>query len=104
MQLAMDIRMASTEARFGLVFARRGLNPEAASSWFLPRALLDDPPMSGPSKPTPTRRAFILHRLQQARASADLPALAELADRMHHTLTKQWGPVALAYAPAFDRQ
>ncbi len=37
MQLAMDIRMASTEARFGLVFARRGLNPEAASSWFLPR-------------------------------------------------------------------
>ena len=37
MQLAMDIRMASTEARYGLVFARRGLNPEAASSWFLPR-------------------------------------------------------------------
>lgn len=37
MQLPMDIRMASTEARFGLVFARRGLNPEAASSWFLPR-------------------------------------------------------------------
>jgi len=35
MQLAMDIRMASTEARFGLVFARRGLNPEAASSYFL---------------------------------------------------------------------
>jgi len=32
MQLAMDIRLASTEARFGLVFARRGLNPEAASS------------------------------------------------------------------------
>jgi enoyl-CoA hydratase/carnithine racemase len=37
MQLAMDIRMASSEARFGFVFARRGLNPEAASSWFLPR-------------------------------------------------------------------
>jgi len=37
MQLAMDIRMASTDARFGFVFARRGLNPEAASSWFLPR-------------------------------------------------------------------
>ena len=35
MQLAMDIRLASTEARFGLVFARRGLNPEAASSYFL---------------------------------------------------------------------
>ena len=36
MQLAMDIRMASDAARFGFVFARRGLNPEAASSWFLP--------------------------------------------------------------------
>jgi enoyl-CoA hydratase/carnithine racemase len=36
MQLAMDIRLASIEARYGFVFARRGLNPEAASSWFLP--------------------------------------------------------------------
>jgi enoyl-CoA hydratase/carnithine racemase len=36
MQLAMDIRMASDVARYGFVFARRGLNPEAASSWFLP--------------------------------------------------------------------
>jgi len=37
MQLAMDMRMASTAARFGFVFARRGITPEAASSWFLPR-------------------------------------------------------------------
>jgi enoyl-CoA hydratase/carnithine racemase len=37
MQLAMDIRMASATARFGFVFARRGITPEAASSWFLPR-------------------------------------------------------------------
>lgn len=37
MQLAMDIRMASSAARFGFVFARRGITPEAASSWFLPR-------------------------------------------------------------------
>jgi enoyl-CoA hydratase/carnithine racemase len=37
MQLAMDFRMASTTARYGFVFARRGINPEAASSWFLPR-------------------------------------------------------------------
>lgn len=37
MQLAMDFRLASTAARFGFVFARRGINPEAASSWFLPR-------------------------------------------------------------------
>ena len=37
MQLPMDMRLASTDARFGLVFARRGIVPEAASSWFLPR-------------------------------------------------------------------
>jgi enoyl-CoA hydratase/carnithine racemase len=37
MQLAMDIRLASETARFGFVFARRGIVPEAASSWFLPK-------------------------------------------------------------------
>ncbi len=37
MQLAMDIRLAASHARFGFVFARRGIVPEAASSWFLPR-------------------------------------------------------------------
>jgi enoyl-CoA hydratase/carnithine racemase len=37
MQLAMDFRMASEKARFGFVFAKRGIVPEAASSWFLPR-------------------------------------------------------------------
>jgi enoyl-CoA hydratase/carnithine racemase len=35
--LAMDVRLASTDARFGFVFARRGLLPESASNWFLPR-------------------------------------------------------------------
>ena len=37
MQLPMDIRIASTAARFGFVFAKRGLVMEACSSWFLPR-------------------------------------------------------------------
>ncbi len=37
MQLAMDIRLASETARYGFVFARRGIVPEAASAWFLPR-------------------------------------------------------------------
>src|SRR5271154_637717 len=37
MQLAMDIRIASVDARFGFVFSQRGIVPEAASSWFLPR-------------------------------------------------------------------
>ena len=37
MTLPMDIRMASDTAKFGFVFAARGIVPEAASGWFLPR-------------------------------------------------------------------
>ena len=37
MTLPMDIRIASTAARVGFVFARRGVVPEACSTWFLPR-------------------------------------------------------------------
>lgn len=37
MQLPMDIRLAADNARYGFVFARRGIVPEACSSWFLPR-------------------------------------------------------------------
>ena len=39
MTLAMDIRIASTAAKFGFVFARRGIVPEACSSYFLPRVV-----------------------------------------------------------------
>jgi enoyl-CoA hydratase/carnithine racemase len=39
MLLPMDIRLASEGARFGFVFARRGITPEACSSWFLPRVV-----------------------------------------------------------------
>ncbi len=37
MQLPFDVRLCSENARFGFVFARRGITPEACSSWFLPR-------------------------------------------------------------------
>ncbi|KGN32108.1 enoyl-CoA hydratase [Knoellia sinensis KCTC 19936] len=37
LQLAADIRIASTDSRFGFVFARRGIFPEGGSSWYLPR-------------------------------------------------------------------
>jgi enoyl-CoA hydratase/carnithine racemase len=39
MLLPMDIRIASEDARFGFVFTRRGITPEACSSWFLPRVV-----------------------------------------------------------------
>ena len=37
--LPMDVRLASTEAKIGFVFARRGVVPEACSTWFLPRVV-----------------------------------------------------------------
>jgi enoyl-CoA hydratase/carnithine racemase len=39
MTLPMDVRLASTTAKMGFVFSRRGIVPEAASSWFLPRVV-----------------------------------------------------------------
>lgn len=39
MTLAMDVRLAADDARMGFVFARRGIVPEACSSWFLPRVV-----------------------------------------------------------------
>jgi enoyl-CoA hydratase/carnithine racemase len=39
MTLPMDIRLASQQAKFGFVFTRRGIVPEACSSWFLPRVV-----------------------------------------------------------------
>ena len=39
MLLPMDIRLAADTARFGFAFARRGIVPESAASWFLPRAV-----------------------------------------------------------------
>jgi enoyl-CoA hydratase/carnithine racemase len=39
MQCAMDIRMASEKAKYGFVFSKRGIVPEACSSWFLPRCV-----------------------------------------------------------------
>ena len=45
---------------------------------------------------------MILHRLDGARRSTDLPALAELAERLRAHLVARWGEVPLAFAPAFE--
>jgi enoyl-CoA hydratase/carnithine racemase len=39
MTLPMDVRLAADDAKMGFVFTRRGIVPEAASSWFLPRVV-----------------------------------------------------------------
>lgn len=72
-----------------------------STSWFLANALGEDPRPNDPRLVAPTRRAIILHRLDGARRTAELPGLAELAGRLHDALAGRWGPVELAYAPAF---
>ncbi|WP_436535923.1 phosphotransferase family protein [Actinoplanes sp. HUAS TT8] len=67
-------------------------------SWLLPRALADESPLT---RPMPTRRAMILHRLGRAADSTELPALAGLAADFRDALTDRWGEVRLPYAPAF---
>ena len=58
--LAMDMRLASEKAKFGFVFTRRGIVPEAASAWFLPnlvgRAQALEWCMTGRVYLTPMRR------------------------------------------------
>lgn len=72
----------------------------AAFVMFADRALADDPPMN-PSRPTPSRRALILHRLGVAAANTELAAAADLAARLRAELVRRWGETELAYAPAF---
>lgn len=108
MTLAMDARLVSTKARFGLVFGRLGIVPEAASSWFLPRIV------GMPRALDLVLSAEILDAaatVESGLATASyepdelLPAARELADRW----TKGRSPVAVALArhmlrrnPAYD--
>jgi hypothetical protein len=73
-----------------------------STSLFLDNALGSDPPLND-RRPTPTRRAMILHRLDRASASTAWPAPAELAGRLAAELRRRWGDVPLAYARAFRR-
>ncbi|MBE7188567.1 phosphotransferase [Jatrophihabitans endophyticus] len=71
-----------------------------STTWFLDNALGSDPVLN-PDKPTPTRRAMILHRLGVAARTTELPALAELAANLADELQRRWGDVPLELAQAF---
>jgi enoyl-CoA hydratase/carnithine racemase len=82
MILACDMRLASATATFGFVFGRIGLNPEACSSWFLPRVV----PMQTALEWVLTARIFpaseaLRHGLVRSTHTADdlLPAATALA-------------------------
>ncbi len=72
-----------------------------STAWFLTNAMADDPPPMTGERPTPTRRAMILHRLGGAARCGELPAVARFAADLRATLVQSWGEVPLAYAPAF---
>ena len=79
-----------------------------SSSWFLGRALGEDPPFDSETGDIdeidglPTRRAVIAHRLDTAQRTTSLPALAALAGRLRAALIRHWGgEPPLRLAPAF---
>ncbi len=95
MTLPMDMRLASTTARFGFVFARRGIVPEAASSWFLPRLV---------GMPTAldwclSGRVFDAEEARAAGLVQAVHAPGELLDAafaLAHKLTAESSPVSVA--------
>jgi enoyl-CoA hydratase/carnithine racemase len=97
MTLPMDVRLAADDARMGFVFTRRGIVPEACSSWFLPRIV----GISQAMEWVATGRLFsaqeaLAGRLVRSVHAADelLPAAQELAaEIVEHT-----APVSVALA------
>jgi enoyl-CoA hydratase/carnithine racemase len=78
MTLPMDVRLASTEARMGFVFVRRGIVPEACSSWFLPRVVGISRAMEwvATGRVFPAREALEAGLVRSVHAPSDLVAAA----------------------------
>ncbi len=95
MTLPMDFRLAADTARYGFVFARRGIVPEAASSWFLPRLVGISTALDWcySGRLVPAAEAQQAGLVRSVHSAADLlPAARELA----HQLTAQSAPVSVA--------
>jgi enoyl-CoA hydratase/carnithine racemase len=95
MQLPMDFRLASTEARYGFVFNRRGIAPEAASSFFLPKLVgvsqalewMYSGRVFGAEEALKAGLVRSIHKPEEL-----LPAAIEFA----HSLTDKSAPVSIA--------
>ena len=95
MTLPMDFRLAADTARFGFVFARRGIVPEAASSWFLPRLVGISTALDWcySGRLVPAAEAQQAGLVRSVHAQIDLlPAARALA----HELTAHSAPVSIA--------
>lgn len=97
MTLPMDIRIASDTARFGFVFVRRSLVPEAASSWFLPRVV----GMSKAMEWVVTGRVFDAAEAHASGLVSEVIAdggVLEAAYRLAGEIAENGSPVAVAAA------
>jgi enoyl-CoA hydratase/carnithine racemase len=95
MTLPMDFRLAADTARLGFVFARRGIVPEAASSWFLPRLVGISTALDWcySGRLVPAVEAQQAGLIRSVHAQSDLlPAARALA----HELTAHSAPVSVA--------
>jgi enoyl-CoA hydratase/carnithine racemase len=97
MTLPMDVRLAADEARFGFVFVRRGIVPEACSSWFLPRVVGISQAMEWVS----TGRVFSAQEALQGRLVRSLHPRDELLDAaraLAREIADNAAPVSVALA------
>jgi enoyl-CoA hydratase/carnithine racemase len=97
MTLAMDIRLAADDARIGFVFARRGIVPEACSSWFLPRIV----GISRAMEWVATGRVFSAREALEAGLVRSLHPAGELLDAAYglaREIADNTAPVSVALA------
>src|ERR1700676_3089691 len=97
MTLPMDIRLAAEDARIGFVFARRGIVPEACSSWFLPRVV----GISQAMEWVATGRVFSAQEALQAGLVRSLHppgALLDAANGLAREIVDNTAPVSVALA------
>jgi enoyl-CoA hydratase/carnithine racemase len=97
MTLPMDVRLASESARIGFVFARRGILPEACSSWFLPRAV----GISRAMEWVATGRVFPAQEALEAglvRSIHPPDELLDAAQELAHEIADNTAPVSVALA------
>ena len=97
MTLPMDVRLAADDARIGFVFVRRGIVPEACSSWFLPRAV----GISQAMEWVATGRVFSAQEAHQAGLIRSLHPREQLLDaarELAREIADNSAPVSVALA------
>jgi enoyl-CoA hydratase/carnithine racemase len=97
MTLPMDIRLAADDARIGFVFTRRGIVPEACSSWFLPRVV----GISQAMEWVATGRVFSAQEALHGRLVRSLHPKADLLDAARgiaREIAESTAPVSVALA------